>query len=179
MFKFYKLKTLGVIACDMIFELPAASCKGGCFFNQRRKKVMKNFILGITATIICCVFEARAENISCINGLREDKTTPCDKCGDNCDWEIKDGVLKVSGSGSMYDYADLISDDKPWRGYEADINHLTIEGISNIGSRAFSSFRNLSSVEMDNSVTEVGIRAFAWTGPLSVKMYDSISYLGN
>ena len=139
---------------------------------------MKNFILGIAATIMCCVFEAKAANISCINGLREDKTTTCDKCGDNCDWEIKDGVLKVSGSGSMYDYDYLSSGDKPWRGYEADINHLTIEGISNIGSGAFSSFRNLSSAEMDNSVKNVGIQAFAWTGLSSVKMSDSVSSLG-
>ena len=32
-----------------------------------------------------------AETVSCINGVREDGITACDKCGDNCDWKIENG----------------------------------------------------------------------------------------
>ncbi|MDE6672440.1 MAG: leucine-rich repeat domain-containing protein [Ruminococcus sp.] len=50
------------------------------------------------------------------------------KCGDNADWNFdkSTGILTISGSGKMYDYATIIS-EMPWKLYNNQIKRVVVE----------------------------------------------------
>ena len=81
-------------------------------------------------------------------------------CGDNLLWELTyDGVLTISGSGSMY--ADSSLPSAPWYAYRAKIQSIVLEeGITSIGSRAFYGCSEITAVELPCSVTTIGSYAF-------------------
>ncbi|MBR2042590.1 MAG: leucine-rich repeat protein [Oscillospiraceae bacterium] len=66
-------------------------------------------------------------------------------CGANLSWDMdSNGVLKISGTGSMYDYEDTIdsagyaSNSAPWGKYAGKVKQLYIEeGVETIGKNAF------------------------------------------
>ncbi|MBR3662554.1 MAG: leucine-rich repeat domain-containing protein [Alphaproteobacteria bacterium] len=128
-----------------------------------------------------------AETVSCINGVREDGITACDKCGDNCDWKIENGKLSISGSGNMYDYQYkevngwwhyVNSDDRnPWLGY--NITSIDIDGVSNVGKGNFAFMTGVKSVNINPPVQTVSFDAFWGTHSLeSVTLSDSVNSIG-
>ena len=71
-----------------------------------------------------------------------------------------DGILTVSGTGKMWDYAFAIGPSTQWT--KDKIKKVVIEeGVSYIGDEAFKDCPNLQSVVIADSVTEIGLRAFA------------------
>jgi len=75
----------------------------------------------------------------------------------DCTVTFSDGVMTVSGTGAMADYADY--NYTPWSSY--DVETIVIEsGVTSIGKFALSRFRNLESVSIPASVTSIGERAF-------------------
>ena len=75
-------------------------------------------------------------------------------CGDNLTWDLTDSVLTISGTGDMYDFN---GSTRPWG---IGIKRVIIEdGVTRIGGCAFCE-SNLTSIEIPNSVTSIGSRAF-------------------
>lgn len=99
---------------------------------------MKNFIL-IWIVFLSTAIIATAQKNKWENGLF---------------WELKNGVLTISGNGAMKDYS------HPWVG-EGRIEKVIIEnGVTSIGDWAFCDCSNLTTVTIPNSVTSIGKSAF-------------------
>ena len=75
-------------------------------------------------------------------------------CGENLTWDLTDSVLTISGTGAMTDFAGTDS-------FKIAIRDLIIEnGVTSIGSLAFSNCYNMKSVTIGGSVTYIGAGAF-------------------
>ena len=80
-------------------------------------------------------------------------------CGENVTWILdEDGVLTISGEGSMTDYD---SEEAPWYPKRNQIVSVTIEsGVTSIGAHAFEDCNNLNSIKMSSKVKRIGAAAF-------------------
>ena len=96
------------------------------------------------------------------------------ECGENLTWNLKNGVLTISGTGEMYDYAAL---DVPWYSQRESITSLIIgNSVTRIGNEAFYGCSGLTSIEIPNSVTEIGYEAFyGCSGLTSVTIGNNVS----
>ena len=116
---------------------------------------------------------------------------PGGKCGEDVSWTYGNGMLVISGNGTM--------DSTPWDKYEENINSVVIEnGVANIREYAFCHCENLSyitipssitsietyafyncsgltSIEIPNSVTSIGNRAFSYSGLIDVVIPNSVT----
>jgi len=101
-------------------------------------------------------------------------------CGDNLTWTYVEATqtFTISGSGAMYDYQN--SYDEPWSSLRGIIKSVILEdGITTIGSYAFSSCSGLTSVTIPNSVTSIGDGAFSNCRRLaSVTIPNSVTSIG-
>ncbi len=80
-------------------------------------------------------------------------------CGDNLTWMFKDGILTISGKGTIPDYSD--GSAAPWYSLRENITSVVIEsGVTGVGNNAFSDCTALESVEVPDSVTGIGSSAF-------------------
>ena len=99
-------------------------------------------------------------------------------CGKKITWGLrKNGTIFITGSGEMYDYS---SDNPvPWSDYLDSILSVEIRnGVTSIGSMAFSGCKKLSSVSFPDSLTTVRDEAFSKSGLISIVIPDSICTLG-
>ena len=106
-------------------------------------------------------------------------------CGESVSWSLSDdGVLTVSGSGSMYDYSlDVWGDgslDTPWYEHSSLITNVVIQnGVTGIGGYAFYDCRNLSSITIADSLTRIGSRAFEGCSSLtSINIPEGVTSIG-
>ena len=103
-------------------------------------------------------------------------------CGDNLTWDLTDGVLTISGTGEMEDYSYFSNSyaPAPWYSYCKSIKIANIEnGVTSIGSSAFSNCSGLTSIEIPNSVTSIENWAFeGCTGLTSVTIPNSVISIG-
>ena len=90
----------------------------------------------------------------------DEKIIDSGTCGENVTWTLdNDGVLTISGTGKMADYPQI--DQWPWyKDREQIVSVVIEEGVTNIGSGAFSYFSNLTSIAIPSSVTDIGSYAF-------------------
>lgn len=93
-------------------------------------------------------------------------------------WSIKDGVLTVSGLGAMpyfknYTYT-------PWYSEIKNITSVVIEnGVTSIGSYAFTNCENLKSIAIPNSVKTIGYGAFSGCTNLeSITIPNGVTSIG-
>ena len=92
-------------------------------------------------------------------------------------WALcSDGTLTISGEDKMPDYSNGVP---PWAEYRDFINSIIIEdGVENIGDGAFGSCA-ITFVSIPNSVTSIGINAFANCGLLeSITIPNSVISIG-
>ena len=87
-------------------------------------------------------------------------------CGDNLTWSYDTATktLTISGSGDMMEFGS--SNPCPWSGYSSSIEVMEIED----GVTSFTTSRpmiNLTTVNIGNSVTSIGNRAFQLCGKLN------------
>lgn len=115
---------------------------------------------------------------SSIEIYAETSSGNCGAQGDNLTWEFnsESGVLTISGSGAMADYAW----GGPWNSVRNLITSVSLpDGLTTIGSAAFSMCYNLVSVTIPESVTIIGNKAFyACTGLTSVIFPDELTAIG-
>ena len=95
---------------------------------------------------------------------------------DSLTWTLdSSGVLTVSGSGVMGNCW-----PQPWEEYRETITAVVLEdGVTNIGTNAFSDCTALTSVSIPDSVTRIGEAAFSQCAALAkVRVPDSVTQLG-
>lgn len=96
-----------------------------------------------------------AENLS----VYGDKIKPHNPgtCGTNLVWQVSSGILNISGTGEMDDYS---VDEAPWT-YGWNPTRVYIgEGVTYIGKWSFDICKNLTLVNISNTVTSIGQNAF-------------------
>ena len=85
-------------------------------------------------------------------------------CGDSLTWTLKsDGSMTIEGSGAMYNYDDPYYGGTlpPWKDYLDSIKNVTVkDGVTSIGSYAFSSCDNLVKTVISNTVSTIGEGAY-------------------
>ena len=102
-------------------------------------------------------------------------------CGENLTWELDDdGVLTISGTGSMTDYNQSYNNRAPWYRHRSLIETVVIQhGVTSIGNNAFYDCSSLTSVTIPSSVTSIGEEAFyACKSLTSVTIPDSVTSIG-
>ena len=130
-----------------------------------QRKIMKKLML-VVAMIVLCVAV----------GMTASALDASGQCGDNGYWTFNEttGELVISGEGDMCDEADLGFD-------EGHIKSLVIkEGVTSIGSYAFSECFELTDVSISDTVTFIG--QWAFSGCINLKeiyLPDSITEMEN
>ena len=83
------------------------------------------------------------------------------RCGDGVTWSYNSntGVLTISGSGDMADYASSFS--QPWYKERSNIKKVVVNsGVTSIGKYAFYYCRSMTSVSISSTVKSIGDYAF-------------------
>ncbi len=76
----------------------------------------------------------------------------------NLNWELNNGTLSITGSGSMYE---VYYSNYPWYQYAGQINKVVVgDYVTRIGSDAFAHLSNLTQVTIGSRVTSIGNEAF-------------------
>lgn len=98
-------------------------------------------------------------------------------CGDNLMWTLNDdGLLTISGIGTMYDY---YSYDYPWNSSRSTITSVKIEnGVENIGSSAFYYCKNIRNCDIPDSITSIGNYAFMGTALEKITISKYVHSIG-
>ena len=102
-------------------------------------------------------------------------------CGENAEWALNrnTGTLTISGTGAMTDYTNDYENPQPWKDYLKEIKQVVIsEGITYIGSNAFSYCENLTSVSLPDSLEGIGESAFVRCALRKLDLPENLSYLG-
>ena len=87
---------------------------------------------------------------------------PVQQCGDNLFWEYADGVLTITGTGDMYDYADDKTGPAPWYDVRGSITTINMPNeMTKIGDYAFYKCTEVTSINMPTTLTAIGEKAFA------------------
>lgn len=81
-------------------------------------------------------------------------------CGENLTWTLTEGVLIITGSGDMTDYADGAL--APWFGVAKNVRTIVMsEEMTSIGDYAFMGCVNVTNIVIPESVIEIGECSFA------------------
>ncbi|MDR0567196.1 MAG: leucine-rich repeat protein [Prevotellaceae bacterium] len=97
--------------------------------------------------------------------------------GESWAWEVSGSRLTIRGvNGIMPNYQ---HNGTPWVEYREDIKSVTIEGMLNVGDRAFQEIAELSSLTMSNTVKSIGYYAFGYCRKLAtVNIPNSVDTIG-
>ena len=99
-------------------------------------------------------------------------------CGEAAQWQYADGVLSITDTGTMYDYA---WDNVPWRLFRDSIQQVNIaEGITSIGACCLTGLSRLTNITLPNSITHIGDKALSGNDNLEVVvMGENIDTMGD
>ena len=121
------------------------------------------------------VFLAAALALTPVPAMAAASGDDCGADGANVTWTLDDDdVLTISGTGAMEDYT---GGNPPWG--ETPTSVVIENGVTSIGSYAFSDCSGLTEVTIPNSVTSIGEYVF-WgcSGLTSVTIPDSVTSIG-
>lgn len=99
--------------------------------------------------------------------------------GNNINWTLKDGVLRITGNGELPNYT--ISSFAPWYKHASSVNSLVVgNGITRIGDYSFLRMTELESVNLPESLLSIGNSAFSGCTKLSGLIFpDNLNTLGD
>ena len=122
-------------------------------FEQKGIHSLKRSILAILVVTIA---------LAAVFSLTAETDASSGSCGKNLTWNLENGKLTISGSGSMYNYEDAST---PW--IKKSIKEVVVTGSPyNIGSYAFSDCPSLTSVDL-GKIQEVSTHAFSYCSSLT------------
>lgn len=100
------------------------------------------------------------------------------KCGEDIAFSFDGSVLRISGSGAMYNYTDPAL--TPFADFRSSVSELVIEdGIESIGNCAFGGFTAVTRLYVPGSVDVIGSRAFGeCTALTSVTLGEGVRVIG-
>ncbi|MBQ2680066.1 MAG: leucine-rich repeat protein [Firmicutes bacterium] len=138
-----------------------------------KKKIMALVIAAVMAVMVLpgAVFAAEAKS---------------GDCGDSAKWAVSDdGVLTISGTGSIKDYeatytGEIKDGAAPWIEMRDSIKEIVIEeGITAIGKYAFMGMDSAEKLTLPEGVTEISDYAFDGCNNLEeVKLPESVKKIG-
>lgn len=117
--------------------------------------------------------------------ITSDITLYCDRgnlAGENITWELEyvystneedpeaepevsDVILKLNGSGEMFDFTGANEVDVPWFKQASEITKVEVsDGITSIGNNAFNSLSSATEVTLPDSIVRIGVSAFEGYG---------------
>lgn len=99
--------------------------------------------------------------------------------GTNIAWELDfDGVFTMTGTGAMAGWSE--ENPIPWEDYKLYITKVVLpEGLTNIGSYAFSGCENLTEISIPSTVTIIGVGAIRYCRALtSVVLPENLTFIG-
>ena len=172
-----------------VLELPALGFfEGGFFMAMFKEAQMKNLWLCF-AFLFVFAFDVKAY-------CTPDNDT-CFECGSNCVAELtytKDennnnvGTFTVygtgeNGAGQMDSYSYNNASERittaPWKDKINDINNVVIsEGVTNVGGYTFNGAKNLSHLELPQSVNQIGAWAFLYSTLETVNSLKNVTSFG-
>ncbi len=99
-------------------------------------------------------------------------------CGTSCEYEIADGVLRISGSGATDNYTD--SGLPGWSRDASQFTKIVVEeGITRIGNYAFAGLSNVTEAELPEGLTSIGMDAFlGCSGITGITLPSSLTEIG-
>ncbi len=122
-------------------------------------------------------FQLTSETLEC---APTDLEAITGRCGDNVIWTLNalTGNMVISGTGAMYDYAE--GQKRPWDRYASAITDIVIaDGVTNVGTDAFSYCSRLATVTIGNTVTTIGDYAFyECTNLKSLTLGENVTTIG-
>ena len=106
--------------------------------------------------------------------------------GDNLSWDYTDGILTITGSGDMEDFAAVA--DVPWNAFMKSITTINFpSGLISIGENAFNGATALTAINLPNGLEAIGSKAFnncnnaaltSITFPASIESIDKDAFYG-
>ena len=101
------------------------------------------------------------------------------KCGDDLYWTLADSTLTITGSGAMYEYANMQM--IPWYNQRNNIAYVSLpDGLTNIARNAFYNCDALRIVNIPNGVTSIGRDAFYSCDALTtITLPNTVTNIGN
>ena len=95
--------------------------------------------------------------------------------GEGLSWTLENGVLTISGSGSMKDFS---YNSIPWGEQREKITDIIIEeGLTNIGDYAFYMCSSLKNVNFPDTLVSIGEFAFCDCDNLTHLVFENITFL--
>lgn len=136
-----------------------------------------NKLILLTSVVVFTMNISTGWAEKCIGSTGKTEVTKADCiiCGSNCDWDIVNGKLLITGSGAMNDWTQQIT-SIPW----AKSTYSSVEvgnGITTIGNHAFWTSK-LTSIDIPDSVTTIGNSAFAESKLTSIDIPNSVTTIG-
>ena len=91
---------------------------------------------------------------------------------DGWKWVIDGSTLYITGKGEMEDFRGN-EDGRPWLDKADKITKVVVcDGITNVGSSAFTGFENLKEVVVGRDVTKIGMDAFSYCHNLTTITFN-------
>ncbi len=119
------------------------------------------------------------KDMICTTCGREAAIVANGSCGSQVSWELREcGTMILSGSGDMADYYGLYA--TPWSAYAEDIKTVLIrEGVTSVGTSAFSTCDALKTINFAGTVARIGDDAFSHCDALTaVVIGDGVTEIG-
>ncbi len=116
-----------------------------------------------------------------------DDNVPSGTCGENCNWKIEDGTLKITGGadgtiGTMDAGARWIDGVytyiQPWKNYKDDFNKVDIQGVRNVSHAAFREFSNITDIKLGDTIKTIEDYAFSGNRAEVITLPDSLERIG-
>lgn len=107
---------------------------------------------------------------------------PTGTCGEHVNWEFdpSTGTLTISGTGAMEDYNGYIGTAPTFSEYRDQITSVVIEeGVTTLGSEAFSCYENLVNVTIPESVTRIKGGALMQTAWMTAREAENLFVVVN